>query len=718
MCQATIQFGPGPFLEKKGDQPDILVRLKSPKRSNLPWLYLCFSATVPGIFPFSRNSYLAQSPFSTPKMSTEESNIVLSIAAFGAAIAALIFAALQTIAAIAQYVQISNRCSQRVTGVFNLSAGSWFHLSSLSWNPQYRMPVLTIAALRYTQPTMEQDLSWTLDFRAGLNYSAERNGYFDHTTLRVVEEKGPGPGEINHGPTAILVILAAFWTPLGLALSALSLCLCYVPTSLCDCSCRCFKCGDEEDLGPKRSRSVARDLVLPLTWPWKHAIRYKPNNSTKLSSSPGLEPAAWCQFLTNYQITWWGYADLRWEWRLATMIPADVYGATVETTMADLSLLAALGGMHASSEPGIIAHTPCGEMLTLSYHPVLGRMAYYRSGRENTKGSITVPAPRYGPRWMLCMLAVHRHVKARLSAIIPPGSCQGTAAKYQEPISLLFSRPRTEFDLQVDCTMGFLPWVFETNIFKDAAARLYDDDSSWKPEETFTFHGPLGQGINACSCLLCCRQWWTSLGDSGRQQLFSNSHAIPDFTTWPALSVDRPSWTLARVVGPIPPAASSGKVQRAALSVTRIEALNICLGTCTNTGVCRCGPVVRVPRASAEPSFSQRLAAAAINTKWLQKCQKSPGFIEIVGRFSRNIANARHMDGAHGQTSATTQVNKSVSGKAANTTRMANPELVEAVLASTEIHLRELRKSFGLADMWNGTLREDLNDFGPVALGA
>jgi len=75
------------------------------------------------------------------------------------------------------------------------------------------------------------------------------------------------------------------------------------------------------------------------------------------------------------------------------MILANVYGATIKTTIADLSFLAALGGMHASLEPGIIACTPCREMLTLSHHPVVGRIAYYRSSRENINGGIIVPAP-------------------------------------------------------------------------------------------------------------------------------------------------------------------------------------------------------------------------------------------------------------------------------------------------------------------------------------
>ena len=587
-------------------------RKKQPNRSYLEWFCSYFQPMSPELFR-PPQLLLDTKPFLDRGKSSEESNIILSIAAFAAAIAALIFAALQTTGAIAQHVQVSSRCSQRVTGIFNLKAGSWFHVSSLSWNPQYRMPVLTMAALRHARPTIEQDISWTVDFHAGLNYSKELNGYSDYSRLHVVEGEGrPSRGGINYGPTAILAILAALWTPLGLVLSTLSLSICFLPACLWDfCNCSCIKCRDEKDLQHKGPGRVARGLMVPLTWPWKHAIRYKPNSSTKLSRSPGLEPAAWCQFLTNYQTTWWGHADIRWEWRLATMIPADVYGATIETTMADVSLLAALGGMHASSEPGVIARTLCGEMLTLSQHPVLGRTVYYRSGRKNTNGTIAVPALSRGSRAMLCVLAVHRHVKARLSTVV----------KDQEAIALLLSRPRAEFDLQVDCTVGALSWVFETNAFQEAAARIYDDDSSnWAAEESLIFQGPLGRGINACSCLLCCRYWWISLGDLGRHQLFSNSSAISEFTSWPALLVQRPSWTLAPVVGPIPPGSN---VRTTALSVAHLEALNgACLDRCGNPRICRCGPVVRVPRTSAEPSVGQRLAVAAINTKWLQSVRK------------------------------------------------------------------------------------------------
>ena len=106
------------------------------------------------------------------------------------------------------------------------------------------------------------------------------------------------------------------------------------------------------------------------------------------------------------------------------------------------------------------------------------------------------------------------------------------------------------------------------------------------------------------------------------------------------------------------------------------------------------------------------------------KCQKIPDFDGIVENFSARIVDDRHMDGAQGpkQTFATTQVDTAVSGggrgPAKGNMRMASPELVEAVLASTEIHLRVLRKSFGLTDMWDGILRKYLDDFGPVVLGA
>ncbi|VBB77181.1 Putative protein of unknown function [Podospora comata] len=106
------------------------------------------------------------------------------------------------------------------------------------------------------------------------------------------------------------------------------------------------------------------------------------------------------------------------------MIPSDIYGATIETTMADVKLLAALPGMSFSSSPGVIARTKCGEMLTKSQHMVLGAVVYYRSGRENIAPKITM----------------------------------------KHEITTLLSRPRTEYDAQLPLSLGNLS-CFSTTLF-------------------------------------------------------------------------------------------------------------------------------------------------------------------------------------------------------------------------------------------------------------
>ncbi|KAK4035228.1 hypothetical protein C8A01DRAFT_38320 [Parachaetomium inaequale] len=221
--------------------------------------------------------------------------------------------------------------------------------------------------------------------------------------------------------------------------------------------------------------------------------------------APGLESAAWCQFLVNFQDVWWGHANIRWEWRLATMIPLDVYGATIETTMADLRLLAAMGGMHASTDAAILARTRCGEMLMGSHHLVLGRMVYYRLGRENIRPRITGNVLTKTSRFLHCIVAVQNHAKKRSATTGIPSSNNSNASR--EAVATLLSRPRTEFDAQIDCSLGNNMWLFTTPTFKILSNGLHAPDLDWSAEEARIFFGPLGQGIGGCSCLACCREW-------------------------------------------------------------------------------------------------------------------------------------------------------------------------------------------------------------------
>ncbi|KAK3899708.1 hypothetical protein C8A05DRAFT_36661 [Staphylotrichum tortipilum] len=141
-------------------------------------------------------------------------------------ITGLIFAVIQTAAALAQYIQVSSWCSPRVTGVFNLTAGFWFQGGNV--------------------------------FRLGRNFRRERNGYVDYEVVRVV--KGEVGERVERREVKVL------------------------PTVL--------------------TRSIASDMLAPLTFAWKLAVRYKAGSAPRMSSAPGLEVAAWCQFLMNFQDVW------------------------------------------------------------------------------------------------------------------------------------------------------------------------------------------------------------------------------------------------------------------------------------------------------------------------------------------------------------------------------------------------------------------------------
>lgn len=139
------------------------------------------------------------------------------------------------------------------------------------------------------------------------------------------------------------------------------------------------------------------------------------------------------------------------------MIPSDIYGATIETTMADVKLLAALSGMSFSSSPGVIARTKCGEMLTKSQHMVLGAVVYHRSGRENIAPKITMKVRANPPHG--CTVCWRCKTTSR-----PPAHFHQTSTddSKQHKITTLLSRPRTEYDAQLPLSLGNLSFFFKT----------------------------------------------------------------------------------------------------------------------------------------------------------------------------------------------------------------------------------------------------------------
>jgi hypothetical protein len=680
-------------------------------------------------------------------MAIEDTEVIVGVAALVAAAAALIFAIVQTGAALAHHVQVSSRCSPRVTGVFNLTAGFWFQLSSLSWNPQYRMPVLTIPGLREPHLTMESDAA-TADFRPGQNFDREKNGYVDCGRLRVAGSTCDNPKTVRNidvVQTAIFTVMAGIWTPIGLALSAVLLPVCFTPAFCCGCVCS-GACGPDPDL----ARSVAGGLISPLTFPWKRVVRYRTNvgATRNISSSPGLESATWCQFLVNFQDVWWGHANIRWEWRLATMIPLDVYGATIETTTADLRLLAAMGGMCASADPNIIARTRCGEMLTTSHHLVLGQIAYYRSGRENIRPTITRRVPTKTSQLLQCIMAVQNHLKNRSAVANIPSVRDSSSSR--EAVAALLSRPRTAFDAQIDCSLGSLMWVFSTETYKILSNGLQASDSGWAAEEARVFLGPLGQGIGSCSCLACCRQWMAETPSAFLPSVTLHVAREKGASFWPALALQgelettsvtgvdgRTVKQLVKIVGPL---ASCVVVEEglerfkgAYSQPVAIETLRVCRAGCADLARCACGTIGRVVKAPTAaprkaPSTEEMFAAAAVNTKWLGKCspcllsQAAGSLAEWVSAPDQGDAELlRKVTGSlvaalPDSDVGAPDVHQVPSG--IQPAVKANVNLVRAVMAVTEVYLLAVRRAIGASNMWNGPVTEGFDDFGPVVLGA
>ena len=703
-------------------------------------------------------------------MAIEDPQLIVGLAALVAAVAALVIAVIQTAAALAQYVQVSSRCSPRVTGVFTLGAGFWFQISSLSWNPQYRMPMLTMPGLRGTEVAMEADAA-TADFRPGRNFDSDRNGYVDYGRLRVSRRAPDGTESIDIIPTIVFSVFAAVWSPIGLALSAVLLLLLFVPAFCGGCFMR-GGCGGRRLRTNFRPGALAVDiatgLALPLIWPWECAIRYKSSRGGvhSTSSSPGLEPAAWCQFLVNFQDAWWAHASIRWEWRLATMIPLDVYSATIETTMADLQLLAAMGGMHTSSESHTIARTRCGEMLVRSHHMVLGRIVYYRSGRENIRPLITGTVPAKTSRFLQCLTATRAHLTKHATATP------------REAFAALLSRPRTEFDAQIPLSLGPLTTLLSTPIFKILSSGLHATDRGWTPEEARIFLGPLGQGLNGCSCLACCREWMATQPPQPLSGSSSSPSSVPrpgvkkpatqspqgsirltaetrtDF--WPALAMQAEMDTApargggggarargkrtASIVGPFAEClrvvGGEEMVRGECSEPVQIETLRACRGACPDLGSCTCGSVARVSELTGAslkaPRIEEMFAAAAVNTKWLGRCSgkalaaAAGPLAEWVSEPDQEKAELRRkvtdsLVIAWAKASSPPAVRAAPAQAAGGTKEpaiKASIDLVRVVMAATEVYLLAVRKAIGANSMWDGPATEGYDDFGPVVLGA
>ncbi|KAK3899709.1 hypothetical protein C8A05DRAFT_36662 [Staphylotrichum tortipilum] len=367
------------------------------------------------------------------------------------------------------------------------------------------------------------------------------------------------------------------------------------------------------------------------------------------------------------------------------MIPLDVYGATIETTMADLRLLAALGGMQPTADPAVLARTRCGEMLVHSRHLVLGRMVYYRS---DVLPRLTKPVPITTSRILQYTLAVHNHLAKRMTAASTSPSQKPTLNPSHNIIAALLSRPRTEFDAQIHCSQGDLAWLFTIETFKILSNGLQSTDLGWAADEARVFLGPLGQGVGGCSCLACCREWTTRKAPvlSDDKVTMSNEQRKE---LWPALEV----W------------------------------------------VTESGSFMTQSAGAAAALGKLMFSVAGMNTRWLGKCSKEVldevadsladwvseqdwGNAELRRKVSSSLAAAWGMLTTKAITRTRSAQPAQTLGSPKGPAVKVNVDLVRAVMAYTEVCLKAVRTEIGSSGMWEGPATDPFDDFGPVVLGA
>lgn len=98
------------------------------------------------------------------------------------------------------------------------------------------------------------------EFRPAKNYDKKRNGYLDYGVLRVVagSDGSKVHREVSILPAVLRGVFAVVWTPIGIALSSITLVFCCPPAFACGCACTgCCGMGrpeEEEDEQDKRDR--------------------------------------------------------------------------------------------------------------------------------------------------------------------------------------------------------------------------------------------------------------------------------------------------------------------------------------------------------------------------------------------------------------------------------------------------------------------------------
>ena len=656
-----------------------------------------------------------------------DASLVIAIASAAIALVALLFAIVQAITAFSQYVASVNRCSRSVTGAFDLRQGIWLNIITLSINPRYRMPVMTMPGLRQRTPVMEQRQSFPDDVVYGENFSRVLNGYKDEGKIRILgksalgasgqdNDSGKIKGRIAKRETLVALIILLCITPFlaAFGLAMIPFCIpCDLRWAYKYSRNREYYLDDYDgECGGLSSRQCAlipfsfigmfKDVVKRRTDDDAEAVQLVPKSETQ-----ALEAASWVQLLMNYQIAWWGYASIRWEWRLASTIPADMLGASAETTVADLQLLAMIGGMYFTKEEHVLARSHCGEELVFSMHQILGRIVFYRSGRENIRSEVWQAVPSRNLDFLYHCIEVARKGNTTLGKNRYKQrqiDLEANDPIQLEPLSKIdiasalnqLARQRTEYDAQLPFSCGNAKWIFRTRGFIEGLTDL-STSIGWTERKCLVLWGPFGQGINLCSCIQCCDEWYKSqalVGESRNPKC--SLPALLDIAFRYQESGEDEDEERLPFVGPSF-YLTEGQIQRLQRkhSVPEVSILlrKVCHGGCED-GRCNCGHISRLkgaPLAEEDPPLDEILAVVAHNTRWL-------------GKASRQTLTQ----------AAEELLLEPLDGKA------KSPALktLRSVLSYTETLLPSIRQHIGLTDIWNAVQTPPLMDFSPIVLGA
>lgn len=644
-----------------------------------------------------------------PRRPAMDPTLLLSLTGIIVAFVALLAAIFQAIASVSQLLAGRSRCGRRVTGAFDLREGIWLSLVTFTPNIRYRMPILTFSKLR-------ERPSETPSFTRGLaqNYLSEKNCYVDHKAVRISGSLDPtvhvDPNLILWPRTLLTAVLHFITLPLGLVWMSFWWGMCF-PCNVY-AVVRWVLFGKKPGADPTpgcggdscapHSCLLCSHMLCIWSLSWRKCVRYRDLELGKMDLvTSGLEAACWVQFLMTRQRLWWGLVSIRWEWRLASSIPPDVSGATLETTVADLQLLAAMSGMKCLEGP-VMAQSLCGEQITVTHHTILGRLAHYRSTRDSTSNFVEMER-REKDELMGCFIwamRMHQQDPTGYLGDTPAFVLYGPQNQELEGwrvdgIFRYLSRLRTVFDAQLSFSCGHGAQILSLPSFQAELTKVRTEGGIlWEERDVLVNREPFGQGLNNCSCVRCSEYTGLRGMDTG--------------CTLPALEVR--DLAVKEKTPSIGPRLLEDYMEDYFRPV-KVETHVYCHAASCVVDECACGPVARLRQSSpTTPSVGELLAVAAINNEWL----KSTSPVDRTAAVELLLAGANSPTSSQGSTSKSAY---SIANSAANPTKCKEVTAnVKMVIAYTEYVLADLRPRIGSADVWDSDIIT-LSDFSQVALG-